>query len=174
MNARRATRPKQSETGSSSPYPVSDAQLVEVARLMPALIHAMSKAGPRVPPILKRSWGALGERHVRVLIALSSGPQSVGQLSSQLGVTLSTASLLVGELSRVGFVVRTEDPNDRRRTIVELAPPHSQEVSDFMAQRAALLRSALEELEPKERTALVKGLRALVAALESSALTSSD
>lgn len=174
MNARRVTQPKRHETGASSPYPVSDAQLAEVGRLMPALIHAMSKAEPRVPPILKRSWGALGERHMRVLIALSSGPRSVGQLSSQLGVTLSTASLLVGELSRVGFVVRTEDPNDRRRTIVDLAPPHSNEVSGFVAQRTALLRNALEQLDPKERTALVKGLRAVVAAFESSAAATSD
>lgn len=174
MNPRRVTQPKRTRTEAPSPYPVSDAQLAEIAPLLPALIHAMSKVEPRVPPILKRSWGALGERHVRVLIALSSGPQSVGQLSAQLGVTLSTASLLVGELSRVGFVVRTEDPDDRRRTIVDLAPLHRQEVSNFVAQRAGILRTALEQLEPKERTAFIKGLRAMVAALESCATTTSD
>lgn len=174
MNARRATQPRRTRTGAPSPHPVSDAQVAEIAPLVPAFIHAMGKAEPRVPPILKRSWGALGERHVRVLLALSSGPQSVGQLSAQLGVTLSTASLLVGELSRVGFVIRTEDPDDRRRTIVDLAPVHSQEVSNFVAQRAAILRTALEQLEPKERTAFIKGLRAMVAALESFATSSSD
>jgi DNA-binding MarR family transcriptional regulator len=104
----------------------------------------------------------------------SSGPHSVGQLSSRLGVTLSTASLLVGELSRAGFVVRAEDPNDRRRTIVDLAPEYSHEVGNFVAGRAGPIRSALEQLEPEERSAFVKGLRNLVAAFEAGAATTSD
>lgn len=164
---------KRGTTEAPASSTVTDSELAEIAPLLPSLIHAMHKAEPRVPPILKRSWGALGERHMRVLISLSSGQQSVGQLSAQLGVTLSTASLLVGELSRAGFVVRTEDPNDRRRTIVDLAPEYRHEVSKFMAARTGLLRSALERLEPRERTAFVKGLRAVVAAFESVAATTS-
>lgn len=173
MNARRVTQRKRGTTEAPASSTVTDAELAEIAPLLPSLIQAMHKAEPRVPPILKRSWGALGERHMRVLISLSSGQQSVGQLSSQLGVTLSTASLLVGELSRAGFVVRTEDPDDRRRTIVDLAPEYSHEVSKFMAARTGLLRTALEQLEARERTAFVKGLRAVVAAFESGAATPS-
>ena len=136
MNAKRETQRKGGATEAPASSTVTDAELAEIAPLLPSLIHAMHKVEPRVPPILKKSWGALGERHMRVFIALSSGQQSVGQLSTQLGVTLSTASLLVGELSRAGFVVRAEDPNDRRRTIVDISPEYSQEVSDFVAGRA--------------------------------------
>ncbi|HKA47992.1 MAG TPA: hypothetical protein VKK19_00210, partial [Candidatus Dormibacteraeota bacterium] len=64
-------------------------------------------------------------------------------------------------------------PNDRRRTIVDISPEYSQEVSDFVAGRARLLRTALEQLEPRERAALVKGLRAVVAAFESGATATS-
>jgi len=173
VNAKRVTQRKGGATEAPASSTVTDAELAEIAPLLPSLIHAMHKVEPRVPPILKKSWGALGERHMRVVIALSSGQQSVGHLSAQLGVTLSTASLLVGELSRAGFVVRTEDPNDRRRTIVDISPEYSQEVSDFVAGRAGLLRTALEQLEPRERAAFVKGLRAVVAAFESGAAATS-
>lgn len=149
--------------------PIADAELAELLPLLPALVRSMTRRMAEVPPSLKSVWTdhSLAPRHMNVLLALSlSGPMSVTDLSARLGVGLATASLLVGELSRVGLVVRREDEDDRRRTIVELAPAHREAVAGYLSRRAGLLAAALEPLSPAERAGLVRGLRAIVDALD--------
>ena len=133
----------------------------------------MTRRSHDVPDAIKSEWHRFGlaPRHMNVMILLAlAGPLSVSQLSSRLEVGLPTASLLVGELGRVGVVVRQEDERDRRRTIVDLAPAHRAAVMGFVSRRAGIVNSALEGLEPAERTGLLKGLRALVTALEAAAI----
>lgn len=151
------------------PDAVSNVELAELLPLLPALVRAMTRRMAEVPPSLKAVWQAhsLAPRHMNVLLTLSvAGSMSVTDLSARLGVGLATASLLVGELSRVGLVERKEDEDDRRRTIVQLAPEHRQVVAGFLSRRAGLLAVAVEPLSSTERAGLVKGLRAIVAALE--------
>jgi DNA-binding MarR family transcriptional regulator len=148
---------------------VTNAELAELLPLLPALVRAMTRRMAQVPRGLKTVWEAhsLAPRHMNVLLTLCFvGSTSVTDLSALLGVGLPTASLLVGELSRVGLVVRREDDVDRRRTIVELAPAHREEVAGFLSRRAGLLAAAVEPLSPAERTGLLRGLRAIVDALE--------
>src|SRR5438270_2812497 len=148
---------------------VTQAQLAELLPLLPALTKAMTRKSHEVPAAIKADWHrhGLAPRHMNLLVSLAlAGPMSVSELSTRLDVGLATASLIVGELGRVGLVVRTEDENDRRRTIVDLAPAHRQAISAFVSRRAGVLKSALEPLQPQERAGLVKGLRAIVAALE--------
>src|SRR6185312_6491329 len=45
------------------------------------------------------------------------GPATIGQTGEKLGISLPTASHLVERLVQGGYVERTEDPNDRRRTL---------------------------------------------------------
>lgn len=148
---------------------MTNEELAELLPLLPMLVRAMTRRMAQVPPGLKTVWQAhsLAPRHMNVLLTLSFvGPTSVSDLSALLGVGLPTASLLVGELSRVGLVARKEDDDDRRRTIVELAPEHREAVAGFLSRRAGLLATALEPLSPTERTGLLRGLRAIVDALE--------
>lgn len=149
--------------------PVTNAELAALLPLLPQLVRAMTRRMAEVPPSLKSVWEAhsLAPRHMNVLLTLSlAGPMSVTDLSARLGVGLATASLLVGELSRVGLVARKEDDEDRRRTIVELAPDHSEAVAGYLSRRSGLLAAALAPLSPAERAGLERGLRAIVDALE--------
>lgn len=151
------------------PEAVTSAELAELLPLLPQLVRAMTRRMAEVPPSLKTLWEAhsLAPRHMNVLLTLSvAGPMSVTDLSAHLGVGLPTASLLVGELSRVGLVARREDEDDHRRTIVELAPAHRETVAGFLSRRSGLLAAALAPLDPAERAAVVRGLRAIVDALE--------
>jgi DNA-binding MarR family transcriptional regulator len=91
-------------------------------------------------------------------------PLSVSELSARLGIGLATTSLLVGELGRVGIVMRTEDETDRRRMIVDLAPAQREAIAAFVGRRAGIIKSALEGLNADERAVPIKGLRAIVAA----------
>lgn len=112
---------------------------------------------------MQRTMGSLGPRHVNVLMWLSiTGSISVTELSSRLGVTLGTASLMVGELSRAGLVQRTEDDRDRRRTIIRISHAQRDEVENFLRARRAPLRRVLEQLSPAERAGFTRALRLLV------------
>ena len=148
---------------------LSQAELSELLPLLPALVRAMTRSAHEVPPSLKAVWRQHGmaPRHMNLLLSLAfAGPMSVSDLSTRLEVSLATTSLLVGELDRAGLVVRMEDEDDRRRTIVDLAPAHRQAVASFLSRRAGLVAGAVEPLTTAERVGLMKGLRAIVAALE--------
>jgi DNA-binding MarR family transcriptional regulator len=99
---------------------------------------------------------------MRVLLALSlSGPLTIGELATRLGLTSATTSLLAGELDRAGFLDRREDDNDRRRTIVSL-PEHIRAPLEQVANaKLAALRRTLEQLDRRAREHFLEGLRLL-------------
>ncbi len=103
----------------------------------------------------------LTARHGGVLAQLSAGQSiSVTALARRMGVSLSTASELVGDLSRAGLVERREDPDNRRRTLAALAETHRATVEAFVAQRAAPLLKVLDRLSPRDRQGFARGLSA--------------
>jgi DNA-binding MarR family transcriptional regulator len=104
----------------------------------------------------------LGERHIAPLIALViSGPASVSELADRIGLTPATTSLLVGELSRAGFVERREDESDRRRTIVSIDSSIEDVVRPSLQDTLAPLARGLGRMSAAQRTQLMDGLRIL-------------
>ena len=104
----------------------------------------------------------LGERHATPLIALVlRGPASVSELAERIGLTPATTSLLVGELSRAGFVERREDEADRRRTIVSLDQSIEDVVRPALEETLAPLGRGLARMSPVQKTHLMEGLRIL-------------
>jgi DNA-binding MarR family transcriptional regulator len=110
--------------------------------------------------------GALGRRHVAVLAQVGTeGERSVGELARDLGLSLPAASTLARELEEHGLLARREDPADRRRTVVALAPGTEQPVRDWLRRRSRPLERTLDALDEDEQAAFLKGLRALADAL---------
>jgi DNA-binding MarR family transcriptional regulator len=104
----------------------------------------------------------LGERHVAPLVALViGGPASVSELAERIGLTPATTSLLVGELSRAGFVERREDEDDRRRTIVSIDQSIEDVVRPSLDQTLAPLDRALARMPVAQRRHFMDGLRIL-------------
>lgn len=56
----------------------------------------------------------------KILRRLTAGPCSAGELAEKLGSDAPYVSLTLRDLEERGYVHRTEDPEDRRRRIVEL------------------------------------------------------
>jgi DNA-binding MarR family transcriptional regulator len=108
----------------------------------------------------------LGRRHVVLLAQIGvEGQRSVGELADAVGLSLPAASKLLRDLEERGLVVRREDPADRRRTVVTLAPETRDGVHSWLDERDRPLRSALDSLTDAERDAFLKGLDALANAM---------
>jgi DNA-binding MarR family transcriptional regulator len=59
----------------------------------------------------------------RALLFIRAGqPLSVSQVGAALQMRLGTASALINRLDRYGLIRRSENPRDRRQTMVELTP----------------------------------------------------
>ncbi len=148
-----------SPTGAVSPTE----QDLEVLLYVPLLSAYFQRARSEMPPALQEIFSRhrLTARHGAVLSQLLTGHQlSVTELAGRLGVTLSTASELVGNLSDAGLVDRQEDPTNRRRTLVSLREEHRPVVMSFITIRAAPLLRAVAGLSPRDRAGFVAGLAA--------------
>jgi DNA-binding MarR family transcriptional regulator len=144
--------------------------LVLMGRVMPALKGQDCPPPPAFAAVLeegREGHGGLGPRHgsVLVLIALE-GDLSVSELARRMGLSVSTVSLMVGELSRAGLVERSEDERDRRRTLVRLHQDHARELQQWMRERIAPLSTALARIDPDVRAGFLEGWRQLAGELE--------
>src|SRR5882757_8244832 len=116
------------------------------------------------PEELQRAFdeGSLGERHFPPLIVLSlEGPLSVSELADRVGLTVATTSLLVGELSKAGLVDRSEDEQDRRRTIVSLTEEIRKIAEPRIQEHLQPFKRTLERLSPAARAHFMEGVRVL-------------
>ncbi len=88
------------------------------------------------------------------------------QLYSSLRVSSGTMTNRVDQLERAGLVARLPDPQDRRGLLVELTPRGLEVIDALVAAHAALGQQLVSALPADERECLVRGLRALILALE--------
>ena len=134
-----------------------DDSVRELLLLMPRMVGRAKKL--RIPDEL-RSF-SLAPRHITLLAyLLFDGPLTVNELAARLEVAPTTASLMVGELSRQGVLQRTECPVDRRRTIVSIAENHRPAVETWLSAGANAWRKALAPLTREQRELFVATLRA--------------
>lgn len=143
---------------------VPDRELVEGAlRYVPLLETYYRRAHIEMPDELSDLFQQhhLTARHGAVLAQLAHGQKpSVGELSTRLGLELSTVSEMIGDLSRAGLVVRHRDPDNARRVLVALSDDHTDTMRVFMARRADPLLRVFERLTTSQREGFAAGLRA--------------
>ncbi|WP_039802017.1 MarR family winged helix-turn-helix transcriptional regulator [Nocardia araoensis] len=125
--------------------------------LMPRVVGRAKKLG--VPDELESF--SLAPRHLSLLANLVfDGPTTVTDLAARLEVAPTTVSLMVGELSKQGVLERGADPDDRRRTIVAIAPAHERSVHKWLGRSARAWRTVLEPLTAQQRKLFVDTFRA--------------
>jgi DNA-binding MarR family transcriptional regulator len=143
----------------------------QIARARESLRHVLRGLwGRRRPPFGLMPPGEgeprLGRRHIGLLAQIGvEGERSVGELAEAVGLSLPAASKLIRDLEERGLVVRSEDPADRRRTVVTLAPETREGVHSWLHERDRPLRTALAALTEEERAGFLKGLDALANAM---------
>ena len=140
-----------------------DNDLRELLGMVRPVFMGMKRGGP-VPAPLEKPFeeASLGPRHGGPLMAVTlAGSLSVSQLAAQLGLSLSTTSLMVGELSRAGLLERQECEDDRRRTLVRVNEKFAEQLADWLTERIEPFRRTLERLSPRARAGFLEGWRVL-------------
>jgi DNA-binding MarR family transcriptional regulator len=143
--------------------PELESDLQELVRLIRPVIGALKRGSPP-PAIFHEAFhrGALGPRHAPVLMVVAlEGQLSVSDIAERIDLSLSTTSLLVGELDRAGVLARREDDRDRRRTLVGLSDVYREAADEWLQTRLTPLRRTLERLSPTARAGFLEGWRAL-------------
>lgn len=97
-----------------------------------------------------------------VFLLAHHGALAVSELAGLLGIGNPAASILVQQLVEQELVERSEDAQDRRRTLVSLTAQGTQLISSQREQGETRLRHWLSQLEDDQLVDLLHGLRALV------------
>jgi len=101
-----------------------------------------------------------------MVLADSSEPLPVKELSDRLGLSLPAVSRAVEGLVQRDEVVRKEDERDRRSKLVTVTARGRRTYDQMLAVRMAGVRSFVEELEPDEREALAAAVAPIARRLE--------
>ena len=96
-----------------------------------------------------------------------AGVLSVNQLADRLNLDKSTASRVSDKLVLDGQLLRQEDPNDRRYVVLKLTEHGSQTYANLENRMTAYFEEIMAGVDPSERTAMLRGLQTLAAALNS-------
>ncbi len=129
------------------------------------LTHALLEASRALVAVAARSLDDLDDDltlpQFRALVVLhTAGPLSTTALAEQVGVHQSTATRLTARLDRQQLVTRTKDQQDRRLTIVELAPSGQALVERVMDRRTQDIATVVRSMGPATAGEAVAALRA--------------
>ena len=134
----------------------------ETLMLLPTLMRLVERPSPvEMGEFADRGLTELSVSpgHIQVLIALTRGPRSVGQLAEELGVSPPAATQLVDRLAEHGMVRRRNDPSDRRVVLVDYVEGMHEVAGSIVAKRRRPLEAAMSKMTDDEARAFVKGLR---------------
>jgi DNA-binding MarR family transcriptional regulator len=96
-----------------------------------------------------------------------AGPLTIGELGAHLDRAQSVVSEIVDHLERDGLLERLRDPRDRRRVLVWLTDAGTEGIArDREVLSRDLLATAMAAMTAADRTALLRGMRALLRAAE--------
>jgi DNA-binding MarR family transcriptional regulator len=108
------------------------------------------------------SAGALSIPQLRSLAFLNRSPgASLSDLAEHLGVTCATASATTERLVQRNLVQRIDDPQERRRVLLNLTEDGKHQLKQSQDQTRAHIADLLEGLTPEQVSNIEEGLALL-------------
>lgn len=140
----------------------------ERERLLDAIIEGQKTILRATHAASTPTWleSQLTMAQLKALFLLAQGARSMSEVGEGLGTGRPAASLLIDRLVHVGLVERSEDPVDRRRTMVHLTEEGELSVHQLREGGRERYREALDRLSDEDLAALNQGIQALAAAME--------
>ena len=128
--------------------------LPEIGRRLYALISEHPKVAGR----------PLGQ--IKAMLYLyRRGCCTVGEIASNVGVSMPAASELIDRLVDDGYLEREINPADRRQVLVRLTSEAQAYGAEIHALRRAQIRATLDRLPPEQQEGFVQGLTVLAEVL---------
>lgn len=121
--------------------------------LMRETVTLYARAARMLDPMRLQVWEELGINfpQLRILFRVRAQPGiDLRTLAEQIGISASGASQQVDKLVARGFLVRQDDPDDRRRLSLELTERGQQATGEISRATRAFVESALSVLTPDE------------------------
>jgi MarR family transcriptional regulator, 2-MHQ and catechol-resistance regulon repressor len=110
-----------------------------------------------LPPILREG---LGDSDFRVLeVLLHQGPMPVNVIGPKVNLNPGSVSVAVDRLYKKGLVSRVESQSDRRVRTVSLTEKGRRVFIPIFRQHAALIKSAFQDVSPKEQRQVAEVLK---------------
>jgi len=131
----------------------------QLLSILPLLMRAMAAD-------MRRQGCALPPTHFALPAMLSRRPRTMGELAERMGVSAPTMSNLIATLAERGWVVRRQDPDDRRVTLIELTAFGRRSLQRHQVLAEQRVARLLAALPPAKRQDLLSGLTALREAVE--------
>ena len=104
---------------------------------------------------------------VQIMVLLSQGPMSIGEISAKLSIAKPNITPLVDRLFESGYVDRQHDENDRRVVNIVLKPQGEEKLAAIRATIARQIQSQSEDLTVSEFRELSESLQSIVRILSS-------
>ncbi|MCT1476822.1 MarR family winged helix-turn-helix transcriptional regulator [Microbacterium sp. p3-SID336] len=99
-----------------------------------------------------RAADAMSDTQLAVLADLRmNGRRTISTLAERERVTAPSMTSIVNGLEEQGFVVRTQDEDDRRRVQVDITPSGAEIVVETIRRRDVLLADMLREVDYTEQ-----------------------
>ncbi len=95
-----------------------------------------------------------------LLVLAEEGPLVIGQIAQRMGIGLSTGGHLVDRLVQAGLAKRTEDSEDRRRTLAQLTSK-GEDLYARLLNPSLQMQSLIQKLNDEDLGAFLQGLLAL-------------
>ena len=86
----------------------------------------------------------------------------MGDVAKAFRVTLPAVTHIIDRLEEKQFVVRGDDPADRRVYVLELTRPGKALVQELHAMQMRGLEAVLQRMSAEDRRGVLRGLEALV------------
>lgn len=109
---------------------------------------------------------ALGTEVPSLAVVQANAPVTVSHFARHYGCTQPAGSQQLAKLERLGLVLRTRDPHDRRVSTFTVTPAGQQRLDAARRRAAELLTPALMGLTPSDLDALSRAITALDSQLD--------
>jgi DNA-binding MarR family transcriptional regulator len=135
---------------------VATERSVETAARLRLVMMRLARA------LRKQGSTVLSPSQVSALASVDEfGPLRISALAALESVGAPVATRVVASLEDLGLLKRTEDPDDKRASLVELSHHGRDVLAALWSERTIGLSSRMERLTPAERTRVELALPAL-------------